>query len=89
MVYLQIKYNGLTGNIEFDNFGLRTNITVDILELGESELKLIGTWTYGIANPDYRLRMFREVVEPMKNDIIDTSLKNKTLNVITALVNNE
>lgn len=66
---------------------MRTNITVDLLELGESELKFVGTWMYGIAeNPDHRLRMFRAAVKPVKTDILETSLKNKTLNVITALV---
>lgn len=65
---------------------MRSNISVDLLELGETELVPVGVWMYGMDNPEDRLRIFRPAVEPPKNDIIDNSLKNKTLKVITALV---
>lgn len=82
----QIKYDGLTGRIEFDNAGLRSNITVELLELGEMELVPVGAWMFGMDNPDDRLKISRTVKEPPKDDTIDNSLKNKTLTVITALV---
>lgn len=86
MLSFQIKYDGLTGKIEFDNAGMRSNISVDLLELGETELVPVGVWMYGMENPEERLRTFRAVIEPPKNEIFDNSLKNKTLKVITALV---
>lgn len=60
---------------------------MDLLELGEMELEPVGTWIYGMDNPTDRLKTFRTIKESPKDDIIDNSLKNKTLTVITALVN--
>lgn len=82
----KIKYDGLSGKIEFDNFGVRSNITVDILELTESGLEKIGTWMYDNANPANRFKITRQPNIPLKMLVDDNSLKNKTLIVITALV---
>lgn len=84
LLSLQIKYDGLTGQVEFDNQGLRSNITVDILELGEVDLKLIGTWNYGVNDPADRFKTVRETASTVF--LNDRSIKNKTLRVITALV---
>lgn len=83
---MQVKYGGLTGWIEFDNLSLRSNITVEVLELGEFELKSVGTWKYGIGNWTNRLTIKREAIESIV-DRSDISLKGKTLYILTALVN--
>lgn len=83
---MQVKYDGLTGWIEFDNLSLRSNISVEILELGELELKPVGTWKYGFGNWTDRLRIEREIPEIIV-DHSDTSLEGRFLKVLTALVN--
>lgn len=75
----------MTGWIEFDNLSLRSNITVELLELGEFELKSAGTWKYDIGNWTNRLTIKRETVEPYI-DPSDSSLKGKSLKILTALV---
>lgn len=83
---LQVKYNGLTGWIEFDNLSMRSNITVEILELGELELKTVGTWKYGFGNWTNRFNMKRP--ESIADDDDNKSpLEGKVLKVLTALVN--
>ncbi|CAL4122174.1 unnamed protein product, partial [Meganyctiphanes norvegica] len=39
-----VKTRGLTGYIEFDALGFRTDFTVDIVELGQNGLVKVGTW---------------------------------------------
>ena len=50
------------------------------------ELKSAGTWRYGYGNWTNRLTITRESIEPII-DQFDTSLKGKTLKILTALVN--
>lgn len=80
-----MKYDGLTGWIEFDNLSLRSNITVELLELDELELKTIGRWQYGFGNWTDRLKIQRKKVE-LVEDHSDTSLQGKSLKILTALV---
>lgn len=84
LIELQVKYDGLTGWIEFDNLSLRSNITVELLELGEFELKTVGTWQYGFGNWTDRLKIQRESIKPNAEQI-DTSLQGKSIKVLTAL----
>lgn len=81
----QIKYDGISGKIEFDNAGVRSNITADILELGENGLEKIGTWMNGCI-PAKRLKIQRQPAIPIQIEPNDNSLRNKTLRIITALV---
>lgn len=83
-----VKYDGLSGKIEFDNNGIWSNFTVDILELGENGLDKIGSWILDIGNPTERLEIKRKLnpVELLEKKIDDNSLRNKTLKIITALV---
>ena len=39
------QFNGLSGMIRFDSQGLRTNFDLDVLELQETGLEPIGTWS--------------------------------------------
>lgn len=83
---MQVKYDGLTGWIEFDNLSLRSNITVELLELTPRELKSFGTWTYVYGNWTDRLKIVREIKEE-KHDFRANSLEGRFLKVITSLVN--
>lgn len=84
---LQVKYDGLTGWIEFDNLSLRSNITVEMLELCGSELKTVGTWRYGFGSWTDRFKIERQP-QPMDEKHGDENqLKGKVLKVLTALVN--
>lgn len=82
----KVKFDGLSGRVEFDNSGLRSNITVDILELTEVGLERVGKWTYGMENPANRLKITRQPILPSKIVVDDDSLKNKTLKILTSLV---
>lgn len=86
--YLKVKYDGITGKIEFDNAGVRSNITVDILEVNEFGLEKVGTWMYGIENSADRLKINRQPTPPSRMPIDDNTLRNKSLTIITALVIN-
>lgn len=80
-----MKYGGLTGWIEFDNLSLRSNITVELLELGRNDLQSVGLWKHGFGNWTNRLTINRV---NMASDIdeSDTSLKGKSLQILTAVV---
>lgn len=80
-----MKYDGLTGWVEFDNLSLRSNITVELLELNEIDLQSVGAWKQGFGNWTNRLSINRKSVEST-DDTLDTSLKGKSLDIITALV---
>lgn len=80
IILFQIKYEGLSGRIELDNVGIRSNITVDILLLTENGLEEIGNWTLA---SDLILHSHQERYPKYVTD--DSSLRNQTLRVITAL----
>lgn len=66
---------------------MRSNITVDILEMTANGLQNIGTWINNIEDPAFRLKFDRKEVAPRKKQLEDDdSLKNVTLNIITLLV---
>lgn len=70
---------GLTGEVHFDNEGARTNIAVEVLELGSHGLHQIGLW-----NTTEGFQLTREA--PVQDFSDDSSIKNKTFIVLTALV---
>ena len=39
-----IEFNGLSGFVQFDSQGIRTNFNLDIMELQSTGLEPIGTW---------------------------------------------
>lgn len=86
LLFIQIKYDGVSGKIEFDNAGVRSNISIDILELTENGLEAVGNWKYIDENPSNRLKLEQKTSKPTKYLTDDFSLRNKTLTVITALV---
>lgn len=73
--------HGLTGMVQFDNEGLRTNIVLDIMELSYNGLQRIGTWN---SSGSDGLRITRLLPPPSGQD--SESLQNKTFIVLTALV---
>jgi ionotropic glutamate receptor len=40
----QVEMTGLTGTIKFDQHGLRTDFTLEIVELKKDGLNKVGTW---------------------------------------------
>jgi len=77
----QSVLHGLTGLVQFDNEGSRTNIALDIMELSYNGLQRIGTWN---STENDGLRITRLVPPPSGQD--SDSLQNKTFIVLTALV---
>lgn len=80
----QSLHNGLTGDIEFDTHGLRSNFTVDIMDLRWDGLSKIGNWK---SEGNYRVN-FTKVEPTLSNYDKDYGpISNKTFRVIIALVN--
>lgn len=71
----------MTGEIKFDNQGLRSEFALDLIELGLSGLIKVGTW-----NSSEGLNISRANIKPHSGDDDAGSLKNKTFIVLTALV---
>lgn len=70
---------GLTGMVQFDNEGFRTNIMLDIMELSYNGLQRVGTW-----NSSGKLNITRMLLPTSVHD--SESLHNRTFRVLTALV---
>ena len=70
---------GLTGNLKFDQHGLRAGFELDIIELKRDGLVKVGTWTEegGVNMTRNFSETYTEIVE---------SLQNKTLVVTTIMV---
>ena len=75
----QVRTSGLTGAIEFDREGFRTEFSLDIVELLKDGLTKVGYWT--LASGANYTRSYGEKIRE-----IEHSLWNKTLKVIMALV---
>lgn len=78
MTHLQVKFQGLTNQVEFDNEGIRRNIAVDVAELKPGGLETIGKWMWE-RSMDSKSRF---EVTRKSNEMA----ANKTLVVIMALV---
>lgn len=74
----QSMLRGLTGMVQFDNEGFRTNIMLDIMELSYKGLQRVGTW-----NSSGKLNITRLVPPTSVHD--SESLHNRTFRVLTAL----
>ncbi|XP_069184022.1 glutamate receptor ionotropic, kainate 2 isoform X2 [Procambarus clarkii] len=68
------KLQGLTGHIEFDALGFRTDFTLDIVELGMQNLTKVGTW-----NKKTGANYTRTYQETLKRGAF--GLQNRTLTV--------
>ena len=70
---------GLTGNIKFDQHGMRTDFHLEIVELQETGLVKVGAW-----NDIYGVNMSRNVDDTFMEN--EESIQNKTLVVTTIKV---
>nr|CAD7431086.1 unnamed protein product [Timema monikensis] len=75
----QNSFKGLTGMIQFDNEGFRSNLLLDIVELSLSGLQKVGTWN---STEGLNLTRIPELKAPF---VGDDTLANKTLVVLTAI----
>lgn len=82
-ICFQSLHNGLTGDIEFDNHGLRSNISVDIMDLRWDGLNKIGNWK---SEGNYRVNFTKVEAPPNESDKDYGPISNKTFRVIIALV---
>ena len=77
-----VEMDGLTGKVKFDQRGLRTDFTLEIIELKKHGLERVGSWhdQRGIEFSRNFTETYSEIVE---------SLQNKTLVVTTIRVRAE
>ena len=74
-----VEIRGLTGLVKFDQYGLRTDFTLDIVELHKSGLEKVGTWHDRFGIEFDRLTSLKSS-EPKK------TIENKTIIVTTVKV---
>ena len=74
-----MKNYGMTGIIEFDGNGFRSNFDLDVIALKESGFNKLGTW-----NSSKGLAIIGEKPKELGEETV--SLRNKTFKVVTALV---
>ena len=79
LVFIQVEMTGLTGTIKFDQHGLRTDFTLEIVELKKDGLVKVGVWMEKTG-----CNFTRNFTEDYKE--IEDSLQNKTLIVTTVFV---
>lgn len=77
------KYDGITGLVQFDNEGFRSNFGLNLIELQENGINDVGHWNVSFGYVQYpRINLKNELGE---DDEDSDSLVNKTLKIITAL----
>lgn len=75
-----IQFKGLSGPIQFDQFGNRENVQLELLELATDGLQKVGMWNSATGIEVTRVQ------PPDQGDMDPNSLRNKTLVVMTVLV---
>lgn len=75
-----IHFKGLSGPIQFDQYGNRENVHLELLELATDGLKKVGMWNNATGIEVTRVK------PPDQGDMDPNSLRNKTLLVLTVLV---
>ncbi|XP_055852888.1 glutamate receptor ionotropic, kainate 2 [Episyrphus balteatus] len=75
-----VEMKGLTNVIKFDHQGFRTDFILDVVDLGSTGIRKIGTWNSTLSNGINFTRTFSE--QQME---IEANLKNKTLVITTIL----
>ena len=76
-----VEMKGLTGQVKFDQRGLRTDFKLEIIELKKHGLVKVGSW-----HDVHGIKMERNYTETLAE--IEESLQNKTLVVTTVRVSN-
>lgn len=79
--FLQTNYTGLSGIVEFDTKGVRSNVRIDIMSLKSDGIKNVG---YFKATDDPRLTIFPQEEESISSD--DLPINEMKFIVIIALV---
>ncbi|RWS06259.1 glutamate receptor: ionotropic kainate 2-like protein 3, partial [Dinothrombium tinctorium] len=74
-----ITVKGLTGDIKFDDNGLRTDVKLKLLELTREGLRAVGDWTL-----TKQVEFMKNYSKQMAQEYLQT-LQNKTLTVVTNL----
>lgn len=80
---VQSNYSGLTGQVEFDSTGIRSDIEIDVMSLDAGGLKKIGSF-----KPTRETYPYMPVTD-QKEEVVDTSnlpIDQMTFTVITSLV---
>ncbi|KAF5280668.1 hypothetical protein FQA39_LY05316 [Lamprigera yunnana] len=76
--YMKMQsFNGITGHVEFNQYGFRSNFNLDIIKIWEDGISEIGKW-----NSDDGLELFSTSNEEETTD----SLKNMTFNVMVCWI---
>ena len=77
--FFQAEYSGLTGEIQLDENGQRTNFKLDLLEKHRDSMIKTGIW-HEDSGVNYTLSAEEA------DEIVVTKLENMTLRVVTAQV---
>ncbi|TMS17709.1 hypothetical protein E3U43_001778 [Larimichthys crocea] len=72
---VESKCTGMTGNIQFDNYGRRTNYTIDVYEMKTGGPRKIGYWN--------EYARFVNIMDPQVSN--DSSVENRTIVVTTIM----
>uniref|UniRef100_A0AAQ5XYZ1 Glutamate receptor n=1 Tax=Amphiprion ocellaris TaxID=80972 RepID=A0AAQ5XYZ1_AMPOC len=70
-----VQVLGMTGNIQFDNYGRRTNYTIDVYEMKTGGPRKIGYWN--------EYSRFVNIMDPQVSN--DSSVENRTIVVTTIM----
>uniref|UniRef100_A0A8D3CQ18 Glutamate receptor n=1 Tax=Scophthalmus maximus TaxID=52904 RepID=A0A8D3CQ18_SCOMX len=70
-----VQVQGMTGNIQFDNYGRRTNYTIDVYEMKTGGPRKIGYWN--------EYTRFVNIMDPQVSN--DSSVENRTIVVTTIM----
>uniref|UniRef100_A0A673C5N6 Glutamate receptor n=1 Tax=Sphaeramia orbicularis TaxID=375764 RepID=A0A673C5N6_9TELE len=70
-----VQVQGMTGNIQFDNYGRRTNYTIDVYEMKTGGPRKIGYWN--------EYARFVNIMDPQVTN--DSSVENRTIVVTTIM----
>ncbi|TKS72513.1 Glutamate receptor 3 [Collichthys lucidus] len=70
-----VQVHGMTGNIQFDNYGRRTNYTIDVYEMKTGGPRKIGYWN--------EYARFVNIMDPQVSN--DSSVENRTIVVTTIM----
>ena len=77
-----VEMDGLTGKVKFDQRGLRTDFTLEIVELKRQGLTKVGSW-----HDQHGFKFLNHLAES-RSELVE-SLENKTLVVTTIKVRSE
>ena len=77
-----VEMDGLTGKVKFDQRGLRTDFTLEIVELKRQGLTKVGSW-----HDQHGFKFLNHLAES-RSELVE-SLENKTLVVTTIKVSSE